>query len=247
MNIEPDKNQQAASDETSKRDIATFNFEYLEDRQFQDSSVKEAVLKLDLPKTTIETAVKATEDLKIRQPVTIISRVPQEEETGFIIPRFGIGGRTSLPSEIILYFDPKNPNVITGLQKFRNPQIAHELVHAARKQAGLGNDTLLDKIINEGLATYYEGNWGDKNPTPWGNALPPEQEDSEWAKAKPQLDLPVSEDWFYGKDERHPIWTGYTLGNSILKAYFAKNPDRKMSDVVTMQSKEILEESGFKI
>ncbi len=231
--------------EIVKTNPATFHFRYLSDPQFQSSPIKDGLLELKIPEQTIETATKAIEDLKIARPITISSLIPQPEEIGFIIPTLGIGGRTFSPTEIKLYFDPDNPNVINSLKHFRNPQIAHELVHIARGQAELKNETLLDKIINEGLATYYEEMWGKQISTPWGNNLNAEQSVAEWKSAQAQLDLPVSEDWFFGKDGKHILWSGYTLGNAIIRSYFERHTDQQMSDVAKINSRKILNESGY--
>lgn len=245
MDSEPIEKQRIISGEIIENGVATYKFEYLSDSIFQNSSIKEDILKLDLPGTTIATATKVIEDLKITQPVTISSCIPGKEEMNYIIPMLGIGGRTFSPSKIRLYFYPENPDVLPSIEKYRNPQIAHELVHVARKLSGQKNETLLDKIINEGLATYYEENWKNSTQTPWGNALNPEQEMNEWKSAKSQLNLPASEDWFYGNSKKHPVWTGYTLGNLIVKSYFKNHPEQKIRDIANTSSRRILEESGY--
>ena len=108
--------------------------------------------------------------------------------------------------------------------------------------------TLLDAMISEGLATYYEEHWnGEYTESKWGHALNRAQLQDEWHQAQHELNS-VSynyQDWFFGTGVNHPVWTGYSLGTAIIQAYFQRHAGAKMAEVVKMPSKKILKESGY--
>lgn len=241
------QSRQIANGELVITPFATFKFSYLSSEIFQQSLVRDQILQMNIPKITIDNAKQVIEDLRIKKPITIISLVKREKEQAD--PIASLKGSVSSSSEVILYFDPQNPRVVESLRKWRGRQVAHELNHIARYQAGKMEDKkhfLLDHLISEGLATHYEEYWGDKfEPTPWGSALTYQQEKEEWKKARQQGNSPMwtFSQWFFG--EGHPSLTGYHLGTAIVRAYFQSHPGARMKDVVTMSSRDILKKSSY--
>jgi uncharacterized protein YjaZ len=228
--------------------FATFHFPYLSSPKFLDSVSKDTILALDLPTITTTAAKQALEDLKVKQPVIITTLIPEDEEKWHIIPSLGIGGRAFSSTEIRLYFDPEHPAVVESLSQQGARQVAHEINHTARFQGNKIGNSLLDAIITEGLATYYEERWeGEYLAMPWGNALTPAQIVNEWQKAKSELEKSNYDyrGWFFGRNSGHPQWTGYSLGTAIVNEYFKKHPKDKMAKVVRKNSREILKDSGF--
>lgn len=230
--------------------FALFQFPYLPDPRFINSAAREEILALKLSELTIANAKRAIDDLNIRKKVTVITKIPDENERRFIIPSLGIGGRSVEHATVLLFFDPNHPKVIQNLRQWRPSEIAHELNHEARRQRGKFGHTLLDAMINEGLATYYQEQWDEDSPkTPWGNALFANQQKEEWEKAQPVLREPLTEklwtEWFFGANKLHSVWTGYSLGAAIVRAYFQHHPQAKMRDIVGMKSEDILKQSGY--
>lgn len=228
--------------------IADFSFPFLRDPRFLNSSNRDAISRLDLQTLTVDTAIDVMRDLQIRQKIDITTLIPEDEEKWLIIPSLGFGGNTKSGAEIRLYIDPDHPKVIDTLRIWKKRQIAHELNHAARFQTGKMGRTLLDSIIAEGLATYYEEQLGDEYlSTPWGNALTPEQISTKWQKAKPELEKQDKDHdvWFFGKNGIHSVWTGYSLGTAIINEYFRTHPNEKMVTLVRKAAKDILRASGF--
>jgi len=227
--------------------FATFHFPYLRSPKFLDSASKDAINQLDIPGLTVQAAKQAIVDLGIKQNVDFTTVIPEDEERWKIIPSLGIGG-SAFFNEIRLYFDPEHPNVVESLRTWKAREVPHELNHVARYQANKIGSSLLDIMVTEGLATYYEEQWGGEYlATPWGNALTPEQTVVEWQKAQSELgksDYDYDE-WFFGRNAAHPQWTGYTLGRMIVSEYFKKHPKEKMKKVVRKNSREILKKSGF--
>ena len=188
-----------------------------------------------------------TKDLEITQPLEIVVEIPSDsgEELNYVIESLGIGARTLSDRKILFQFDPANPHLLESLGKWRRRQIAHEINHTARYEQ---QETLLDALIFEGLAVNYEENWGGEHQdTPWGHALEPDQLKEEWQKAQKELNSPDYSHfvWFFGENQEHPNWTGYTLGTAIVKKYLELHPGEPMKELVKKPSQEILEQSKF--
>lgn len=240
--------EQVERGEVINTQSATFRFPFLRDERYLTSSNREAIRQLAGAENTVRHAQKVIKDLQIRNPVTITREIPSDNRKGIIIPSMGIGGIALSDKEVKLYFDTDHPNVIESLSSWSGRQIAHELNHIARWQAHKLGKTLLEAMISEGLATYYEEHWnGEYAETKWGHALDPIQIQDEWQQAQHELDS-VSynyRDWFFGIGGNHPVWTGYSLGTAIVRAYFQRHAGAKMAESVRIPSKKILKESGY--
>ncbi len=219
-----------------------FNFAFFDSPVYRNSPARGAIDKLNLPKLFVNTAAKVVEDLGITKPLSATVMVPSSEDENFIIERLGIGAYTFHGDKIIFQFNPNHHKIVKSLKQWQPRQIAHELNHWARGD-WYGEDNLLNALVFEGLATVYEENWGgEKLATPWGNALKPKQLRKEWEKAKLELDSTDFDyqDWFFGTNNGHPNWTGYSLGTAIVKAYLKLHPHISMKELVRKTSKEIL-------
>lgn len=242
--------QQIQSGELRKTPIGTFHYPYLKDLRYQnaDPEVKAAIEQLNIPDLTVTETEKAVIDLKIREKLTVTTIIPTSEEERHIIPSLGIGGRAISPTEARYYFDPTHPKVVESLKEWKERQVAHETNHLARLQTNKPGVTLLDALISEGLATYYEEHWKNiYQPTPWGHVLSAENLTREWNQARLDLLSPRYNhgEWFFGQNGKHSVWTGYSLGTAIVDGYMSKHPQCPMSQLVRKPSIEILNKSGF--
>ncbi len=229
------------------RSIATYRFPYMTDEAFLNSPNYDSIVKLRINEITVMAGEKSIKELHIRAPFEIVTTIPIGEEKKYIIPSLGIGGRAFSGSLVRLYFDPTHKDVVESLKIWKARQMAHECNHVARYQVKKMGKTLLDAIIAEGLATYQEEFFGGEYmPTPWGNKLTPEEVATEWEKAKRELDNTAYNHpaWFFGVGGQHPIWTAYSLGNEIIRAYVKKHPQLKMSRLIKTDSKIILRKSS---
>lgn len=227
---------------------AIFHFPFLQNASFLNSPNKSVLVSLAGPENTVHHAQEVIQDLEIKKSVIITREIPTGYKRRNIIPFLGIGGRALSDTEVELYFDPNHANVVESLSSWSGRQIAHELNHVARWQAHAMKKTLLDAIISEGLATYYEERWGGKYlETKWGHALNQTQTQGEWQRAQKELDFANYNygDWFFGSDKGHPLYSGYSIGTTIVGDYFKRNPRQKMADVVKIPSKKVLKKSGF--
>lgn len=228
--------------------IADFSFPFLRDPRFLNSTNRDAISRLDLQTLTVDTTIDAMRDLRIKPKINVTTLIPEEGEEDDIIPSLGIGGKTFSAKEVKLYLDPQHPKIEESIKIWKKRQIAHELNHAARFQANRVGNTLLNGIITEGLATYYEEHWGNEYlATPWGNALSQDQIAAKWHEAIPELNRQDFDygAWFFGKNGRHSVWTGYSLGTAIVNEYLRTHPDEKMVALVRKTAKDILRGSGL--
>lgn len=223
-----------------------FLFPYLSDPQFLNSPQKDAIDAFDLLQRIITPALAAAADLEIKQPFSITTQIPQGNTAG-VIPEIGIGARVLSQWEVRLSFSPIYPDIVKNLEIWMGPTVAHELNHIKRFQLGLKGENLLDAIVNEGLATYYQELWEGNLQTPWGHSLTPVQMHQQWSTAQSELTRPNYDyhSWFFGRTGAHPRWTGYSLGLAIVNSYINKHPKEKMVSLLAKPAATILAESGF--
>lgn len=244
--VNPSNNTQPELD--LNRNKANYLFPFIEGKNDALSSSRDIFLKLAGPDNTIPHAEKALLDLDINRKITITRLIPSQDQQWRIIPSMGIACRAVSPNAIELLFDPHNPNTINSLAVWSGRQIAHELNHIARMERNINiHETLLDALISEGLGVYYEEHWGEYKESHWGHVLSREELKKEWKKAERELYSKKFDysDWFYGENNGHKIYSGYSLGNSIISELHKLHPDLPMSIAVRMKSKNLLEKSNY--
>lgn len=162
------------------------------------------------------------------------------------LPEYGIFGRrhpweTGETNSLIgLYFDPESPHRETALGRDLRRQIRHELHHDQRFEA-LGEDsykTLLDAIIFEGLATHFEIEGSDDQPSLYATALTSEQIPALLARAREDFaseDATSIDEWHIGSEGKNiPRWTAYALGHYLVSEYLKEHPDKKASTLYAL-------------
>jgi len=128
-----------------------------------------------------------------------------------VIPETGETGSIGLPGAVYWTVDPAHAGgVIAVVNAQLRATLFHEWYHLVR-EAKFATESLVDRAINEGLATAFERDFGGQ-PTPWG-AYPGEV--VTWTQEFLALpaDAPVR-DWMY----QHPDgrrWIGYKVGTSL--------------------------------
>ncbi|MBI2051565.1 hypothetical protein HYT33_02265 [Candidatus Roizmanbacteria bacterium] len=232
------------SGELVETPFATFRFPYLSDPRFLKSPFRDEILKIGVPEMTVGATKKAVEELTIKDKLEITTLIPEFDPNGNYK-----GGQAIFPSRVEIYFYPYSTNLVEGM-RLTARTVGHELNHCARlKKRGHGT-TLLDDIVSEGLAVYYEEHWGGEYlRTVQGHNLTEEQIVEEFEKAKPLID---SEDydadsWRWGTGGAHPKQTIYSLGTRLVERFFQNNPKTTMREAVRMKSKRILKGSGLQL
>jgi uncharacterized protein YjaZ len=128
-----------------------------------------------------------------------------------VIPETGEGGSFGLPGRIYWIVDPAHAGGVGGVaQAWLRATLFHELYHLIRVRA-LRPRSLVDRAINEGLATAFERDVAGAE-TLWG-AYPSEVPD--WTREFLALpDDAPEEQWMF----RHPDgrrWIGYKVGTYL--------------------------------
>ncbi len=136
-----------------------------------------------------------------------------------VIPETGESGTMSLPHNIAWTIDPAR-DVTAVVKKELRATLAHELHHMAR-ETRVHPVTLMDRVIEEGLATAYERDFAHVAP-PWGEALP---EATALAWTRELLAQPKGAErgpWLY----RHPDgrrWVGMRAGTFLVDRAMRKS------------------------
>lgn len=138
-----------------------------------------------------------------------------------VIPAIGIGGNTENANTIIIPLDSSFD--ISEEELYLT--ICHELHHTARMMKLGDTDSLLKKIISEGLADQFE-----KEINPKHKIVTYDVDIASDKLLKGFNDLAevmkTGEydyfEWFFGYG-KYPNWFGYTLGNFIIEKYNSRN------------------------
>jgi len=135
-----------------------------------------------------------------------------------VIEKTGIGGNTENANTIIIPLDPEF--AISEEELFLT--ICHEIHHAKRIAALGDTNSLLKKVISEGLADQFQV---QINPTTRPVTYRDDISRLELEKALKELKEIASSngeydyyEWFYGYG-KYSNWIGYTLGNMIIESF----------------------------
>lgn len=158
-------------------------------------------------------------------PIDKVDVVIRDNANG-IIPEIGIGGHAYGPYFLIVSLHSKRDNCRQVIEEELLGILAHELHHCLRyRSVGYGK-TLLNSLISEGLATYFEREMTG-TVRPWATALT-QKEIHFWMNKAQKEFVSVNYDhraWFFGsKEKKIPRWTGYSLGYKVVGDYLTKHP-----------------------
>lgn len=163
----------------------------------------------------------------------------------------GDGGYTDPASGTVkIWLDPGFRDFRWTLSSSMPLTVAHELHHSARVQRGPGyGATLRQAIVTEGLADMFSLEvYPRAARPPWTSALPRQSLCKWWERASKEFMEGRSYDhslWFFGRGERVPRWTGYTLGYELVEAYLAEQPTRSAAELVDVEAATVIEDSRF--
>lgn len=163
----------------------------------------------------------------------------------YILHVWGIGARTvgdDYGQRVEIYFDPNHRNFkIENI--FRT--LVHELHHIGRIRNPDYELTLLECMVNEGLADRFMVEVLNCEPSPWAKALTEEQIQENIVRVKPLLRIKHEnwtaefsdnyfDPWMLGRGGEDPIphWTGYSIGWKIVEDYLRVHPDATAASLV---------------
>lgn len=163
----------------------------------------------------------------------------------YILPVWGMGGRTigdDNGETVELYFDPNHPNFKVEYI-FRS--LVHELHHVGRIRNPNFELTLLECMVNEGLADHFMLEVLNCEITPFSSALTEEQIQQNIIRVKPFTRIKFESwtqefndkyfvPWMFGRTGDNPIphWTGYSIGWKLVENYLNDHPAATASSLV---------------
>jgi hypothetical protein len=161
------------------------------------------------------------------------------------IPHIGFGGHTETKNLVQIAVNPEFPDLEKSIKENLPRTIAHELYHCLRNYsfATYKGRTLLDALINEGLADHFAIEVTGKPPEKWSQALTKEELPWLLERAKKQFSTaPYNHAaWFFGSEKENiPKWTGYALGFYVIHEYLNNHPGQKASTLYLLKSEEFI-------
>lgn len=159
------------------------------------------------------------------------------------IDYLGIGGRCINKHLVMIVINPSFPGLKKTILSDLKRIIAHESYHCTRNYTYGQKYTLLDSLVNEGLADHYEIELFQSPPQRWDTTLHNDQITQYMEMAKRELHNPTYNHraWFFGSKEKQiPRWTGYTLGFHLVGRYLKNHPDKKPSNLYDTEVKEFI-------
>jgi uncharacterized protein YjaZ len=103
------------------------------------------------------------------------------------------------------------------------------------------NETLLDKLVLEGLAELFVGYLlGSKRQGPMIHALEEEQARDLWVtQFSNHIHLKGDETnpWMFGGENGLPTWAGYSMGYHLVKWYCTRHPNLTIEELTQLPSK----------
>ena len=157
--------------------------------------------------------------------------IPETGMTGSAIGKSGI--------QILINCGRKfsKQNFVTELSS----SVAHEATHLVREDTEGYNRSLLDTIINEGVACYVEKSFLPRRHIPYIAAIRGEKHYIKKARGEFYKKHYNHSEWFFGS-EKFPRWIGYRIGFLIVNGY-AKNKKISLAKLVRTKSSTILKGS----
>ena len=166
-----------------------------------------------------------------------------------ILPIWGIGARTisgftddHQVETVEIYYDPNNSNFRVELIL---RTLVHELHHVCRVRMPDFQLTLLECMVNEGLADHFMLEVLKCEITPFSSALTDEQIQQNIIRVKPFTRIKFESwtqefndkyfvPWMFGRtgDDPIPHWTGYSIGWRIVENYIRAHPEARASSLV---------------
>lgn len=191
--------------------------------------------------------------LRIIKKVIILCHkvIPSEPTKIFIFPTFstfvhkkmfGTTGYTPWKNTMLIFINSQSRLWKSALSR----TIAHEFNHSIVLKYNNWK-TLLDSIIFEGLAEYFQEYVIGGKRTRWVKALGVSQSKELFLKLKKYLQSKnpkLYHSVFFG-DKKYPLWSGYSVGYHIIRSFIKNNLGVEWKQIIKLSPKEILKRSNF--
>lgn len=203
--------------------------------QYRSLSTREEQL---IEKTIYATIHKCNKKLPLptKNFIFIFPWFPSREEMIFN----GSLGFAAYSCVLHLFIAPK-----TFTKKSLADSVAHEINHTISFYYHFDRYSkwsLLDNIVNEGLAENFREDVLNTKPAPWAIALTKKEAFSTLASIKPLLNSKshrIHQKILFG-DKRHQRWTGYSVGYWLVKGFRKINKKLVWKEIVKTKPEDIL-------
>lgn len=177
--------------------------------------------------------------------------IPSESTKIFVFPTFstfvrkkmfGTTGYTPWKNTVLIFINFQSRPWESAL-----PQtIAHEFNHSIILKYN-NWETLLDSIIFEGLAEYFQEYAIGGKRTRWAKALGVNQSKKLFLKLRKYLRSknPRLYRSVFFEDKKYPLWSGYSIGYRIIRSFMENNSGLEWKQIIKLSPKEILKKSNF--
>jgi uncharacterized protein YjaZ len=153
-----------------------------------------------------------------------------------VIPETGETGSVGLPNHVYWTVDPTHDSGVLGVAQAQlRATLFHELYHLVR-ETQVDRFSLLDRAVNEGLATAFERDFGGA-PVPWG-VYPDNVED--WTREFLALPADAPHDQWMSRHSDGRRWIGYKVGTHLADEA-ARVSGLSLAQLVTMPTERIVE------
>lgn len=134
-------------------------------------------------------------------------------------------------------------NILNILQVELPLTLYHEFSHVTRTQHLGYGETLLDRLIDEGIGCFVEQSSLPGRKIPYIQKIAGEK--MLWKKTVRLFDSKEYNysEWFFGTGKL-PAWIGYRFGYLVIQNFMKKNPV-SLADLVRTPSKEIIRNSSL--
>jgi uncharacterized protein YjaZ len=158
----------------------------------------------------------------------------------------GVSGVTIGQGKILILVDP----TVDNWESVLSYVVAHEYHHSiwTSIQQEDNSFTLLDYLVFEGRADSFANIVYPEVVVPWSSSLDLNDEKTIWKLIDDQLSKvngEVLNKVMFGDGKDYPHWSGYTIGYHIVQKYLEKNPEVDVATWTNMNSRDILEKSGY--
>ncbi|MFY9462129.1 MAG: DUF2268 domain-containing putative Zn-dependent protease [Candidatus Sungiibacteriota bacterium] len=172
-----------------------------------------------------------------KQINVVVFDAPKE----MVIPEIGMTGSAIGKSGIQILIDFKRKFTIQKFTAELSSSVAHEAAHLVREDVLEYNRSLLDAMVNEGVACYIEKVFFPRHNIPYIAAIKNEKNFIKKAHIEFYKKHYDNSRWFFGS-EKFPRWIGYRIGFLIVSGCI-QNKKVSLAKLTRMKSVEILKGS----
>ena len=155
-----------------------------------------------------------------------------------VMAETGQTGEVSPPNVVYWMVDPDLYGGVMAIAKRQlHSTLLHEFHHLVREIKTTNSGSIMDQVIDEGLATAFERDFGDAPPPPWGT-YPPEV--ASWVKELSALPPDASRTIWMSRHPDGRRWAGYKAGTYVVDRAM-RATGKSAPELLSASTDEILE------